>query len=79
MSRGGDTSTAGDGGRTWTGGDVNIPKSSRAGWVGSSSSMFPVFGTCCRSKANGQVFYSREADRFLDSLLWSLGSSLLLL
>lgn len=64
MSRGGDPSAAGNSGRARTGGDTYIPKSARAGQVGSSSYMFSVFGTSRRSKANWQVFYSESSRPF---------------
>lgn len=64
MSRGGDTSAVGNGGRVRTGGDICIPKSSRAGQVGSSSYVFSVFGTSRRSKANWQVFNSERSTPF---------------
>ena len=73
MSRGGDRSAAGNGGRARTGGDIYIPKSSRAGQVGSSSSMFSVFGTSHRSKANWQVFYSKRSRPFPQLLILESG------
>lgn len=57
-------STAGNGGRARTGGDIYIAKSARAGEVGSSTFMFSVFGTSRRSKANWQVFYSKRSRPF---------------
>lgn len=78
MSAGGDASPVGNGGRERTSGDIYIPKSSRAGQVGSSFSMFSVFGTSRRSKQTGRFSILREADHFLDTLHWSLGGSLIL-
>lgn len=64
MSTGGDTSAAANSGRARAGGDTYIPRSSTAGQVGSSSYMFSMFWTSCRSKAIWQVFYPERSRPF---------------
>lgn len=77
MSRGGDKSTADHGGRVRTGCD--FPKSSRLRQVERSSSYSLYLALLTGLKQIGRFFVLRDADHFLDSSLWSLGSSLLLL